>query len=243
MVPEDEDRDLKLQVFVRNETSEPIQPSSRPQHSSAKDYIFYLRRQVAKDRGLEVSESVGSENEGFTIELPKLLNRLEDELRCDHRNFLQDFVSEPQNGTVWLLDLLKSCHSRQINQDKHGSVQNKERKHLLKRALTDEYNCLLCLKMTLRSHKSIISIAQHHSGLSVLASCIMSTFTKSRVVALEILTKVCEVFPDGYKKTLEAMSSVKLIFGESVRFKFLVSMLMGSGKSAQGFEVRVVHLP
>ncbi|XP_076366403.1 uncharacterized protein LOC143255116 isoform X2 [Tachypleus tridentatus] len=236
MVPEDKDRNLKLQVFVRTEISEAIEPSSRLQHMSAKDYVFYLRRQVAKDRGLEVLESVGSENEGFADELPRLLNRLEDELRCDNRNFLQDFVSDPQNGTVLLLDLLKNCHSRQTNQDKHGSAENKERKQLLKRALSDEYVCLLCLKNTLQLHKSIMSIAQHHSGLSVLASCIMSTFTKSRVVALEILTKVCKEFPEGYKKTLEAMSSVKLIFGESVRFKFLVSMLMGCSKSAHEFE-------
>ncbi|XP_022253796.1 uncharacterized protein LOC106469548, partial [Limulus polyphemus] len=239
MVPEDEDKDLKLQAFVKNGTSEPIQSAPRPSYLSAKNYVFFLGRQVAKERGLEVSETTVSENESFIVELPKLcdlLRKLKDDLRSDYENFLEEFVSEPQNGVMLLLELLKICHGRQSNQERNKSVRNQERQTILKKALSDEYDSLLCLKLSVQLHKAVISITEHYSGLSILASCIMSNFTKSRVVALEILGKVCDVCPEGYIKILEAMSSVKLIFGESVRFKFLVSMLMGSGKTAQGFE-------
>ncbi|XP_076314650.1 formin-like protein 1 [Tachypleus tridentatus] len=213
--------------------------ASRPSYLSAKNYVFFLGRQVTKDRGLEVSESTASENESFIVELPKLcdlLRKLKDDLRCDSEDFLEEFVSEPQNGVIVLLELLKTCHGRQSNQEKNKSVRHQERQHVLKKVLSDEYDSLLCLKYSVQFHKAIVSITEHYSGLSILASCIMSNFTKSRVVALEILGKVCDVCPESYTKILEAMSSVKLIFGESVRFKFLVSMLMGSGKTAQGFE-------
>ncbi|XP_067122038.1 uncharacterized protein [Centruroides vittatus] len=64
----------------------------------------------------------------------------------------------------------------------------------------------------------------------------MSNFLRTRIVAIELLTKCCKHHVNGSNKLLEAMSSVKLIFGESVRFKFLVSMLNGGGKNSIVFQ-------
>ncbi|CAN7941356.1 unnamed protein product, partial [Ixodes hexagonus] len=59
--------------------------------------------------------------------------------------------------------------------------------------------------------------------------------------SLQLLAKTCEEHPAGQAMVLEAMSSVRLIFGEPVRFKFLVAMLLGGGKMTAGFEFTVMY--
>ncbi|XP_037502358.2 formin-F-like, partial [Rhipicephalus sanguineus] len=106
---------------------------------------------------------------------------------------------------------------------------------------SEELDCLQCLFYSLRCQKSLVKIINHGSGLCTIASSIMSNCSKSRKLALELLTKTCEDHPTGHVKVLEAMSSVRLIFGEPVRFKFLVSMLLGGGKMTAGFEFSAMY--
>ena len=49
----------------------------------------------------------------------------------------------------------------------------------------------------------------------------MSNFSKSRVLALQLLTKMCQ-YPQGHKQVSDAVSMLRLRFGEPVRFKFLI---------------------
>jgi hypothetical protein len=44
----------------------------------------------------------------------------------------------------------------------------------------------------------------------------------------QLLTSVCSVEPEGATKVLEAMSVMRIVFGESVRFKLLTSLVMNS---------------
>ena len=48
-------------------------------------------------------------------------------------------------------------------------------------------------------------------------------------VSRQLLTVACETPPRGHKQVMEAASTLRLRFGEPVRFKFLVGMLTSFG--------------
>jgi len=67
-------------------------------------------------------------------------------------------------------------------------------------------------------------MSEHPSGLFTVSVCVMSNFTKSRVLALQVLSRMCSL-PTGHKLVADAVSMLRLRFGEPVRFKFLIGML------------------
>ena len=60
-------------------------------------------------------------------------------------------------------------------------------------------------------------------------------YSKSRVLSLQLLNRLCDM-PNGHKQVSDAISMLRLRFGEPVRFKFLVGML--NSHNASGFQVR-----
>ena len=64
-------------------------------------------------------------------------------------------------------------------------------------------------------------LVSHPSGLFTVAVCVMSNFSKSRVLALQLLTKMATI-TTGHKQVSDAVSMLRLRFGEPVRFKFLI---------------------
>ncbi|XP_074594922.1 multiple wing hairs isoform X2 [Brevipalpus obovatus] len=269
MLPKEEDIFISMPTAVdqKRQSDSSSKMAPRPPFLSAYDYTFYLKRQLEKERiesgGLDDSDDEILKDKGYSdplmglsIETPKLsdlLIKLAEDLRSHRGSFVDDFIDEPQNGISWILDLLRSSLNRQQcpgmvisgNRDqpiKGKIVKNRERQHHLKRAMTDEYDCLLCLKhVTISSQKALNKILAHRNGLLTLASCITSNLTKSRTIALELLTKVCDIEPDGGRKVLEAMSTMRIIFGESVRFKLLIAILnSSSGALVNGFEATVL---
>ncbi|GBN62612.1 hypothetical protein AVEN_8353-1 [Araneus ventricosus] len=104
------------------------------------------------------------------------------------------------------------------------------------RPLIDEFYCLLCLKACSKSSGAVEKISYHKTGLSTIASCITSSHMKSRIVAIELLTVVCRAPEFGNSRVLEAMTTIRILFGESVRFKFLVSVLNSNITSSSGLE-------
>ncbi|GBM50115.1 hypothetical protein AVEN_10185-1, partial [Araneus ventricosus] len=83
---------------------------------------------------------------------------------------------------------------------------------------------------------AVEKISYHKTGLSTIASCITSSHMKSRIVAIELLTVVCRAPEFGNSRVLEAMTTIRILFGESVRFKFLVSVLNSNITSSSGLE-------
>ena len=67
----------------------------------------------------------------------------------------------------------------------------------------------------------------------------MSNFSKSRVLALQLLTKMCQ-YPQGHKQVSDAVSMLRLRFGEPVRFKFLVGECLLSTGDLSRFVNRLV---
>lgn len=222
--------------------------SPRPPYLTATDYVFYLKRQTQRERSYSSgSESPSSKGivltqEDAMVELTnftELMRRLKEDLRSSYSSFVEEFVSEPNDGVTLLLDLLKTY--RRSGSENGRCLSTRARQQQAKKAQSEELDCLQCLLYALRCQKSLPKIINHGSGLCTIASGIMSNCSKSRKIALELLAKTCEEHPSGQTKVLEAMSSVRLIFGEPVRFKFLVAMLLGGGKMTPGFEFTVMY--
>ncbi|XP_037286540.2 multiple wing hairs [Rhipicephalus microplus] len=235
--------------------------SPRPPYLTATDYVFYVKRQTQRENnnhhnhhshqnggGRSLTSSGGGDQpalspEDAMVELTnftELMRRLKEDLRSSYSSFVEEFVSEPNDGVTLLLDLLKT-YRRSTGVDHGRYAFTRARQQQAKKAQSEELDCLQCLFYSLRCQKSLAKIVNHGSGLCTIASSIMSNCSKSRKLALELLTKTCEDHPAGHVKVLEAMSSVRLIFGEPVRFKFLVSMLLGGGKMTAGFEFSAMY--
>nr|CAD7425283.1 unnamed protein product [Timema monikensis] len=143
-------------------------------------------------------------------------------------SFVQEFVGDPLDGVTLLLELLRAVQLSQAAQQARCPPP------LLRRVLLDEHSCLQCLKSCLRCPDAARRLSSSPAGLFTLAVCIMSNVSKSRVVALEVrtcdlLTRACEPPGCGHTPVSEALSTLRLRFGEPVRFRFLVGMLISAG--------------
>ncbi|XP_050513273.1 uncharacterized protein LOC126888883 [Diabrotica virgifera virgifera] len=165
----------------------------------------------------------------------ELLAKLKCDLRLAYPSFVQEFVADPLDGVTVLLDLLRAI---QLSQSNAGQVQNcspggttpKLSPALQRRTLLDELACLQCLyNCCVRYSESVRKLTASSAGLFTLAICIMSNVNKSRILALQLLSKACEPPSSCHSAVSEAMSTLRLRFGEPVRFRFLVGMLSSAG--------------
>ncbi|XP_072392957.1 uncharacterized protein mwh [Diabrotica undecimpunctata] len=169
----------------------------------------------------------------------ELLAKLKCDLRLAYPSFVQEFVADPLDGVTVLLDLLRAI---QLSQSNAGQVQNcspggttsKLSPALQRRTLLDELACLQCLyNCCVRYSESIRKLTASSAGLFTLAICIMSNVNKSRILALQLLSKACEPPTNCHSAVSEAMSTLRLRFGEPVRFRFLVGMLSSAGSHTE----------
>ncbi|KAF4519537.1 hypothetical protein B566_EDAN009440 [Ephemera danica] len=166
----------------------------------------------------------------------ELLTKLRQDLRLALPSFVQEFVGEPLDGVTLLLEVLRAV---QLSQASH---KTRAPPALARRALLDEHECLQCLQSCVaRSQEGARRLATSPAGLFTVAVGIMSNVTKSRVLALQLLTKACEPPVSGHSAVSEAMSTLRLRFGEPVRFRFLVGML-SSGAGASSPELQSIGL-
>ncbi|XP_044759429.1 uncharacterized protein LOC123317113 isoform X2 [Coccinella septempunctata] len=167
----------------------------------------------------------------------ELLNKLKSDLRLAYPSFTQEFVSEPLDGINLLLDLLRAVQLSQSTNPQAFPGSNhttgKVPPAIQRRALLDELSCLQCLwSCCTRYSDATRKLTSSSAGLFTLAICIMSNVNKSRILALQLLAKVCEQSFNGHSAVSEALSTLRLRFGEPVRFRFLVGILNSTG--AQG---------
>ena len=216
----------------------------RPPTYNAEDYAAHLRRYTTdrKEKESKISDKVTESNEerqtkqkhflfdtfdGFSFEMglrqfktvSQLLSKLKVDLHLSFDSFIKEFISEPNNGVSLLLDLLKLIQLSQSNYE--GVAAHKRNPAGMKTALSDEYEALWCLKLCAEMEDGALRIFEHSSGLFTLSVCVMSNFSKSRVLALQLLTRLCHI-PRGHTMVADAISMLRLRFGEPVRFKFLI---------------------
>lgn len=166
----------------------------------------------------------------------ELLNKLRNDLKLAYPSFVQEFVSDPLDGITLLLELLRAVQLSQTNNNGSGAGTNstvgKLPPSVQRKALLDELACLQCiLCCCMRYSESIRKLSSSSAGLFTLAVCIMSNVNKSRIIALQLLTKACESVKNDNTPISEALSTLRLRFGEPVRFRFLVGMLTSAGSS------------
>uniref|UniRef100_A0AAR5PJC6 GBD/FH3 domain-containing protein n=1 Tax=Dendroctonus ponderosae TaxID=77166 RepID=A0AAR5PJC6_DENPD len=198
--------------------------SSRSQTNSFRDY----RNPMLTSSGSEMTlRQFGTVSE--------LLTKLKTDMRLAFPSFVQEFASDPLDGVSLLLDLLRAIKLSQSNTVIHGppgssGTTGKLPPSLQRRALLDELSCLQCLlNCCIRYTESLRKLISSSAGLFTVAVCIMSNVNKSRIIALQLLAKACDPSIGGHSSVSEAISTLRLRFGEPVRFRFLVGMMMSTG--------------
>ena len=193
--------------------------------SSSKDTNYHNTRLTRSASRKNYPQT--NEIDGFSFEMglrqfrtvSQLLNKLKVDLHLSYNSFVREFISDPNDGVTLLLDLLKVIQLSQTNQG--GLADPKKKQSALKKALSDEYEALLCLKLCAEMEDGALKISEHSSGLFTVSVCVMSNFSKSRVLALQLLTRMCHI-PKGHTMVADTISMLRLKFGEPVRFKFLI---------------------
>ncbi|CAH1161266.1 unnamed protein product [Phyllotreta striolata] len=169
----------------------------------------------------------------------ELLAKLKSDLRLAYPSFVQEFVADPLDGVTLLLDLLRAIQLNQTNnvqlqQSAQGTNAPKLPPAVQRRTLLDELSCLQCLQnCCARYSEAVRKLTACSARLFAVAVCIMSNVNKSRIVALELLSRACEPPASNHTAVSEAMSTLRLRFGEPVRFRFLVGMLSSAGSHVE----------
>ena len=215
-----------LQLYLH---TGPGQASDNNVKSGKSKLLLGKRSEKNNSHGLFDKHQIEMGLKQFTS-ISELLNKLKIDLHLSYHSFLKEFISEPNDGVTLLLDLLKVIQLSQTNlsgvnnNNKNNSSDvdvTKIHQSVFKKALADEHECLLCLKLCAESEEGGMRLVEHPSGLFTVSVCVMSNFSKSRVLALQLLTKMCSI-SEGHKQVSDAVSMLRLRFGEPVRFKFLI---------------------
>ena len=148
-----------------------------------------------------------------------LLQQLKEDLNRPKCSFRKQFLAEGSEGLSLLLDILRVIQLSQANLTS-GLDQNIN-KAIFNKALGDEHETLLCIKLCVELDVGLRLVADHPSGLFTISVCVMSNCNKSRVLALQILEQMCRI-DVGHQKVGDAITMLRLRFGEPVRFKFIV---------------------
>ena len=200
------------------------------------------RSDKPETRGLSDKHQMEMGLKQFTS-ISELLNKLKIDLHLSYHSFLKEFISEPNDGVTLLLDLLKVIQLSQTNisgvnsnpGNNNSGANIPANQSVFKKALADEHECLLCLKLCAESEEGGMRLVEHPSGLFTIAVCVMSNFSKSRVLALQLLTKMATI-TTGHKQVSDAVSMLRLRFGEPVRFKFLIGRSVPAPGQGWGWE-------
>ncbi|XP_043507116.1 uncharacterized protein LOC122527202 isoform X2 [Frieseomelitta varia] len=218
---------------------QPEKERLRPPTYNAEDYAIALRRWGRRPLG-SVQDSHGtlpsttSSSSGYAsgsgemtlrqfTSVSELLNKLRADLRLAFPSFVQEFASPPADGVTLLLETLRGVQLAQSSPPSSGHTGPRVG---TRRAALDELGCVECLAAcTERCTDAPRLLVQAQPGLLALAVCLTSSLNRSRVLALQLLTKVCQT-PGGHVVVSEAVSTLRLKYGEGGRFRFLAGALL-----------------
>ncbi|XP_025159198.1 uncharacterized protein LOC105185024 isoform X2 [Harpegnathos saltator] len=218
---------------------QPEKERLRPPTYNAEDYAIALRRWGRRPLG-SVQDSQGtlpsttSSSSGYAsgsgemtlrqfTSVSELLNKLRADLRLAFPSFVQEFASPPADGITLLLETLRGVQLAQSSPPNSGQTGPRIG---TRRAALDELGCVECLAACgERCADAPRLLVQAQPGLLALAVCLTSSLNRSRVLALQLLTKVCQA-PGGHAAVSEAVSTLRLKYGEGGRFRFLAGALL-----------------
>ncbi|XP_033749346.1 formin-like protein 3 [Pecten maximus] len=194
---------------------------------TAQQYCDHLQKYLQSMSGQN------GRNSGNDRPMSYLLRKLKVDLQMSFPSFVREFLRKPLSGISLLLSLLKAIQ-KCTSDLSQGTAKAKAINS--KRLLTDEHDCLLCLKFTLREQEATSLLLDESYGLEGVASALMSSFTKSRLVALEIMSLVLSD-PKGLSRNLDCFTYFRLKNCEPTRFRFLISMMMTTSSQNVTFQV------
>ena len=97
--------------------------------------------------------------------ISELLNKLKIDLHLSYHSFLKEFISEPNDGVTLLLDLLKVIQLSQTNISGANTSTSAPaapvHQSVFKKALADEHECLVCLKLCAESEAGVDILRKH----------------------------------------------------------------------------------
>ena len=121
--------------------------------------------------------------------ISQLLENLKEDLSRSNVMFLRQFIDQRSDGLNLLMDILKVIQLSQANIT--TGLDQSVSKAIFTKALEDEHQTLLCVKLCLQTNMGMQSIASHPSSLFTISVCLMSNYNRSRVLALQILETMC----------------------------------------------------
>ena len=146
----------------------------RPPIYNAEDYALHLRkyskvpglqlygagketgqgRSKSRGKGGRRSESADPPAEGFSemalrqfSTVSQLLQKLRTDLHLSYHSFLKEFIADPNDGVTLLLEVLKLIQLSQTSNTGGKEEEGAGKHQVLRRALSDEHQALLCLKL------------------------------------------------------------------------------------------------
>lgn len=235
-------------------SEEPVsKDKQRPPIYNPEDYVTSLKKWGKKTSGISLYDQEAGQDANKSRTLPnqgskdfrnpclsvgeemtlrqfgtpsELLTKLRADLRLSFASFVQEFACEPLDGITLLLELLRNVQLSQSGEGARGPPA------VRRRPLLDELACLQCLWSCCSRYPDCVRrLVAGSNGVYTLTVCIMSTVNKSRVLALQLLTKACYPPANGHSMVSEALSTLRLRYGEPVRFRFLVGMIQSTGGS------------
>ena len=165
---------LKMDYGGNNRRHEETQEQQerRPPIYNSEDYVTGLKK-FCKLTGLQLYLSGDDENNHSSLEISdnlemglkqftnvsELLTKLKADLNLSFPSFIREFIGDTNDGVTLLLDVLKAIQLSQTNITGSLNQLGSRANHIMfKRALNDEFEALLCLKICSRSEDGALKL-------------------------------------------------------------------------------------
>jgi len=221
--------------------------SRRPPTYNPEEYAAFLRQLLANS-GSAVERLYGNASGAGGVvdgsakgkpppDVSDILRKLRQDLTFAFVSFCREFASDVCDGISLLMDILRAVQMAQSelngnNKEPWGGRANK--RTLIRNASTDELEVMLCLNQLCLANGHVPGkdhgcsrLLAHTAGFYGLALALVSHLTRTRSLALRLLTALCQM-TGGHSGTSEALTTLRLNMGEPVRLKLLCGIINSS---------------
>ena len=123
--------------------------------------------------------------------------------------------------------------------NRHLSNERSNRRALIRSAASDELEVLLCLNQLCLANGHVpgkdhgcAKLLAHSAGFYGVAHSLVSHLTRTRSVALRLMTALCQM-DGGHSGVSEALTTLRLNMGEPVRLKLLCGIINSSASRVE----------
>eukprot|EP01089_Gocevia_fonbrunei_P022767 TRINITY_DN932_c0_g1_i4.p1 TRINITY_DN932_c0_g1~~TRINITY_DN932_c0_g1_i4.p1 ORF type:complete len:366 (+),score=106.41 TRINITY_DN932_c0_g1_i4:228-1325(+) len=187
-------------------------------------YKSSKRKSRRSKRPTSPAEFVGLLQKSQARKLLGVLRLLNAALSAVEEDWIQDFIQA--KGLDALFDILS---------------EKEDRKRKSGNDLAIQAECMKCLRKLMDNQDGLSSVVLHDKGTCKLTCVVASSNATVRTLALELLTCISLVLPDGATKVDDAVSYFQKTFGESMRFEKFVSSF-DQDKNESDYLLSLIHI-